>query len=437
MFKSVRSVSGMASRASKISQPARQQQKRFLNIHEYLSVDVMRKYGINAPNGAVAKSPEEAFEVAKRLGSDDLVIKAQVLAGGRGKGHFTNGYKGGVKTFSTPEEAKSLADKMIGHNLITKQTGAEGKPCNAVYICERKYARREYYFAILMDRQSAGPVLVASSEGGMDIETVAKENPDAIVKLPVDIKKGLAFDDAKALAKKIGISDVAQEDAANTFMNLYKLFTERDATQVEINPLSETNDHQILCMDAKLNFDDNAEFRQKDVFELRDFTQEDAREIAAAKYNLNYIGLDGSIGCLVNGAGLAMATMDIIQLHGGKPANFLDVGGGATPDAVKAAFEIITSDPHVSSAFVNIFGGIMRCDVIAEGIIAAAKELDLSIPLVVRLKGTKVDEAKKLIADSGLRIFAVDDLDTAAQKAVNFSSIVTMARKADIDVKFA
>ncbi|SAM09633.1 hypothetical protein [Absidia glauca] len=438
MFKSVRSVSGMASRASKIArQPAQQQQKRFLNIHEYLSVDVMRKYGINAPKGSVAKSPEEAFEVAKRLGSDDLVIKAQVLAGGRGKGHFTNGYQGGVKTFSTPEEAKALADKMIGHNLITKQTGAEGKPCNAVYICERKYARREYYFAILMDRQSAGPVLVASSEGGMDIETVAKENPDAIVKLPVDIKKGLAFEDAKDLAKKIGISNVAQEDAAHTFMNLYKLFTERDATQVEINPLSETNDHQILCMDAKLNFDDNAEFRQKDVFELRDFTQEDAREIAAAKYNLNYIGLDGSIGCLVNGAGLAMATMDIIQLHGGKPANFLDVGGGATPEAVKAAFEIITSDPHVSSAFVNIFGGIMRCDVIAEGIIAAAKELDLNIPLVVRLKGTKVDEAKKLIADSGLRIFAVDDLDTAASKAVNFSSIVTKARKADIKVSFS
>ncbi|SAL96193.1 hypothetical protein [Absidia glauca] len=421
MYKSFRSVSGMAARASKLArQPIQQQQqKRFLNIHEYLSVDVMRKYGINAPKGAVAKSPEEAFEVAKRLG------------------HFSNGYKGGVKTFSTPEEAQYLAEKMIGHNLITKQTGAEGKPCNAVYICERKYARREYYFAILMDRQSAGPVLVASSEGGMDIETVAKENPDAIVKLPVDIKKGLAFEDAKELAKKIGISNVAQEDAAHTFMNLYKLFTERDATQVEINPLSETNDHQVLCMDAKLNFDDNAEFRQKEVFELRDFTQEDAREIAAAKYNLNYIGLDGSIGCLVNGAGLAMATMDIIQLHGGKPANFLDVGGGATPEAVKAAFEIITSDPHVSSAFVNIFGGIMRCDVIAEGIIAAAKELDLNIPLVVRLKGTKVDEAKKLIAESGLRIFAVDDLDTAASKAVNFSSIVTDARKAGIKVQFS
>ncbi|CAO3613461.1 unnamed protein product [Cunninghamella blakesleeana] len=436
MYKSIRSVASMATRASKIAQPSLHQQKRFLNIHEYLSVDVMRKYGINAPKGQVAKTPEEAYEVAKKLGSDDLVIKAQVLAGGRGKGHFDNGYKGGVKLFSTPEEGKELASKMIGHRLITKQTGAEGKPCNAVYICERKYARNEYYFAILMDRQAAGPVIVASSQGGMDIETVAKENPEAIVKLPIDIKKGLSHKDAKALAKEIGISSVAQDDAAETFLNLYKLFTEKDATQVEINPLSETNDHQILCMDAKLNFDDNADFRQGDVFELRDFTQEDAREIAAAKYHLNYIGLDGSIGCLVNGAGLAMATMDIIQLHGGKPANFLDVGGGATPEAVKAAFEIITSDPHVTSAFVNIFGGIMRCDVIAEGIIAAAKDLDIKIPLVVRLKGTKVDEAKKLIADSGLRIFAVDDLDIAAKKAVNFSNILTMARNADIDVKF-
>ncbi|CAO3643289.1 unnamed protein product [Cunninghamella echinulata] len=437
MYKSLRSVASMATRASKIAQPSlQQQQKRFLNIHEYLSIDMMRKYGINAPKGQVAKTPEEAYEVAKKLGTDDLVIKAQVLAGGRGKGHFDNGYKGGVKLFSTPEEAKALASKMLGHRLITKQTGAEGKPCDAVFICERKYARNEYYFAILMDRQAAGPVIVASSEGGMDIETVAKENPDAIVKLPIDINKGLSHEDAKALAKKIGISDVAQDDAADTFMNLYKLFTERDATQVEINPLSETSDHQILCMDAKLNFDDNADFRQKDVFELRDFSQEDSREIAAAKYHLNYIGLDGSIGCLVNGAGLAMATMDIIQLHGGKPANFLDVGGGATPEAVKAAFEIITSDPHVTSAFVNIFGGIMRCDVIAEGIIAAAKDLDIKIPLVVRLKGTKVDEAKKLIADSGLRIFAVDDLDTAAKKAVNFSNILTMARGADIDIKF-
>ncbi|ORX60239.1 succinate-CoA ligase [Hesseltinella vesiculosa] len=435
MFKSLRTASTLSNRVAMV---ARQnvQQKRFLNIHEYMSVDVMRKFGVNAPRGHVAKTPEEAFDVAKRLGTNELVIKAQVLAGGRGKGHFDNGYQGGVHLIDSPEKAKELASKMLGHNLITKQTGAEGKPCNAVYICERKYADNEYYFAILMDRQSAGPVIVASSQGGMDIEAVAKENPQAIVKLPVDFKKGLTHDQALDLAKKVGFSDAAQEDAAKTFMNLYKLFDEKDATQVEINPLTETREHEVLAMDAKLNFDDNAEFRQKDVFELRDFSQEDAREISAAKYNLNYIGLDGSIGCLVNGAGLAMATMDIIQLHGGKPANFLDVGGGATPEAVKAAFEIITSDPHVTSAFVNIFGGIMRCDVIAEGIIAAAKDLDLKIPLVVRLKGTKVNEAKKLIADSGLRITAIDDLDIAAKKAVGYANILTTARDAGIKIKF-
>ncbi|ORY94159.1 hypothetical protein BCR43DRAFT_495970 [Syncephalastrum racemosum] len=437
MFKSLRSASALATRASMAARaPAQQQQKRFLNIHEYMSVDLLRKYGINAPKGQVAKTPEEAFEIAKRLGSDDLVIKAQVLAGGRGKGTFDNGFKGGVKTFSTPEEAKSLAEKMLGHKLVTKQTGAAGKPCNAVYICERKYARNEYYFAILMDRKSAGPVVVCSSEGGVDIESVAKENPDAIVKMPVDINVGLTKDQALELAKRVGFSPVSVDKAAETFLNLYKLFMEKDATQVEINPLSESSDHQVLCMDAKLNFDDNADFRQKDVFELRDFSQEDSRETAAAKYNLNYIGLEGQIGCLVNGAGLAMATMDIIQLHGGKPANFLDVGGGATPETVKAAFEIITSDPHVTSAFVNIFGGIMRCDIIAQGIIAAAKDLEMKIPLVVRLQGTKVEEAKKLIAESNLRIFAVDDLDLAAKKVVKFSDLVKTAREADIGITF-
>ncbi|KAI8883687.1 succinate-CoA ligase [Backusella circina FSU 941] len=438
MFNSLRTASSLAQRASLVARkPIQQQQKRFLNIHEYLSVKLLREYGINAPKGEVAKTPEEAYEIAKSLGSDDLVIKAQVLAGGRGKGTFDNGYKGGVKTFSTPEEAKELASKMLGHNLVTKQTGAEGKPCNAVYVCERKYARNEYYFAILLDRKSAGPVIVASAQGGVDIETVAAQSPEAIITVPVDTKVGFTQDMALDLAKKLGFTPKGQQQAAETFQGLFKLFNEKDATQVEINPLSESSDNQVLCMDAKLNFDDNADFKQKDVFALRDFTQEDSREIAAAKFNLNYIGLDGNIGCLVNGAGLAMATMDIIQLHGGKPANFLDVGGSATPEAVKAAFEIITSDPTVSSAFVNIFGGIMRCDVIAEGIIAAAQDLDLKIPLIVRLRGTKVDEAKKLIKESGLRIFAEDELDTAAQKAVKFSNIVKLAREANVDVKFA
>ncbi|KAI8993700.1 hypothetical protein BDB01DRAFT_716520 [Pilobolus umbonatus] len=438
MLRSLSAITSVAQRASMVARkPIQQQQKRFLNIHEYLSVKMLREYGINAPKGDVATTPEEAYQIAKNLGSDDLVIKAQVLAGGRGKGTFDNGFKGGVKTFSTPEEAKELASNMLGHNLVTKQTGAEGKPCNAVYICERKYARNEYYFAILLDRKSAGPVIVASRQGGVDIETVAAQDPDAIITLPVDPKLGLQKDAALKLAKELGFTPKGQDEAAGIFLNLYKLFTEKDATQVEINPLSESNDHQVLCMDAKLNFDDNAAFKQKDVFALRDFTQEDPREIAAAKYELNYIGLDGNIGCLVNGAGLAMATMDIIQLHGGKPANFLDVGGSATPEAVKAAFEIITSDPKVSSAFVNIFGGIMRCDIIAEGIIAAARDLDLKIPLIVRLRGTKVEEAKKLIAESGLRIFAENELDSAAQKAVQFSNIVSIAREANIDIKFA
>ncbi|KAI9019517.1 hypothetical protein CLU79DRAFT_757625 [Phycomyces nitens] len=436
MFRSLRSISAQATRSSMAVRQSQQQQKRFLNIHEYLSVDVLRKYGINAPRGQVAKSPQEAFEIAKRLGSDDLVIKAQVLAGGRGKGTFDNGFKGGVKTFSSPSEGQELASKMLGHHLVTKQTGAAGKICNAVYICERKYARREYYFAILMDRKTAGPVIVCSSEGGVDIETVAATNPDAIITLPVDINVGLSKEQATELAQKVGFTPAGVDAAADTFVKLYNLFIDTDATQVEINPLSEANDHQVLCMDAKLNFDDNAEFRQKEIFDKRDFSQEDPREIQAAKYNLNYIGLDGSIGCLVNGAGLAMATMDIIQLHGGKPANFLDVGGSATPEAVKAAFEIITSDPNVTSAFVNIFGGIMRCDIIAEGIIAAAKDLDLKIPLIVRLQGTKVDEAKKLIAESQLRIFAVDELDAAAKKAVGLSNIVSLAREAKVDVSF-
>ncbi|KAG2179685.1 hypothetical protein INT44_006533 [Umbelopsis vinacea] len=435
MFKSLRSTTALASKVASTTRSAQHQQKRFLAIHEYLSVDMLRSYGINTPKGSVAKSGQEAYEIAQKLGTDDLVVKAQVLAGGRGKGTFDNGFKGGVKLVYSPEEAKQMAEKMIGHKLITKQTGAAGKPCNSVFVVERKYARREYYFAILMDRKSAGPVLVASSQGGVDIEGVAAENPDAIITMPVDIKTGLSHDQALDLAKKVGFSSTGVEQAADTFMKLYKLFIEKDATQVEINPMSETSDHQVLCMDAKLNFDDNADFRQKEAFALRDTTQEDSREIAAAKHNLNYIGLDGTIGCLVNGAGLAMATMDIIQLNGGSPANFLDVGGGATPEAVKAAFEIITADPSVSSAFVNIFGGIMRCDVIAEGIIAAAKELDLNIPVVVRLQGTKVNEAKKLIADSGLRIFSVDELGQAASKAVQLSKIVKLAREADVNVK--
>jgi len=413
-----------------------QQNKRALSIHEHLSMGLLKSYGVHTPKGEVAKTSKEALEVAQSLGIDDMVIKAQVLAGGRGKGKFTSGLKGGVRTIYSPLEAKMFAEKMLGYNLITKQTGANGKICNSVYIVERKYVRKEYYFAILMDRKSKGPMIIASSQGGVDIEGVAAENPDAIVKLPISIHEGLQQEQALDLAKKIGFSPKCVEDAANTFMKLYRLFIEKDASMVEINPMAESADNEVICMDAKLNFDENADFRQPEVFSLRDLTQEDAREVRAAEYKLNYIGLDGSIGCLVNGAGLAMSTMDIIKLHGGEPANFLDVGGGATAEQVTEAFKIISSDPRVSSILVNIFGGIMRCDIIAQGIIKAVDDLGLSIPLVVRLQGTEVDAAKKLIADSGLRIFSCDDLDQAAQKSVQLSQIVDMARNANVNVSF-
>ncbi|KAF9142610.1 Succinate--CoA ligase [ADP-forming] subunit beta, mitochondrial [Mortierella sp. GBA39] len=434
MFCSIRSASALAKAMPRMNPAA--QQKRFLSIHEYMSMDLLQKQGIKTPRGGVAKSGAEAFKIAETLGTEDMVIKAQVLAGGRGKGTFDSGLKGGVRTIFSPTEAKMFADQMLGHKLVTKQTGAAGKICNAVYICERKYVRREYYFAVLMDRKSQGPVMVASSQGGVDIESVAAENPEAILQLPIDINKGVDRAAVRDLAERMGFTPKCVDQATDTMINLYDLFMQKDATMVEINPMAESADHEVICMDAKINFDDNAEFRQHEVHALRDVTQEDPREVAAAKYNLNYIGLDGSIGCLVNGAGLAMSTMDIIKLHGGEPANFLDVGGGATADQVTEAFKIISSDPRVTTIFTNIFGGIMSCRVIAQGIIAAASTLQLQIPLVVRLQGTEVDEAKKLIAESGLRIITSDDLDDAASKSVKLSKMVNMAREAKINVSF-
>ena len=411
-------------------------QVRNLSIHEYLSMDLLKQHGIDTPRGRVAKTAKEAEEVAKELNTEDLVIKAQVLAGGRGKGTFTNGLKGGVRTIFSPSEASMYAGQMLGQKLITKQTGEQGRICNAVYIVERLYARREYYFAILMDRGFQGPCLVASSQGGVDIESVAASNPEAIITSPVDLKTGLQMDQARDVAQKMGFTPGCIDAAAKNMINLYKLFMDKDCSLVEINPMAEDAHGKVICMDAKINFDDNAEFRQKEAFALRDVTQEDEREVAASKFNLNYIGLDGSIGCLVNGAGLAMATMDIIKLHGGEPANFLDVGGGATAAQVTEAFKIISADSKVSAILVNIFGGIMRCDVIAQGIIAAASQLDLRIPLVVRLQGTEVEAARKLIDESGMRIISEDDLDAAAKKATQLSNIVKMARKAAVDVKF-
>ncbi|KAK5125624.1 Succinate--CoA ligase [ADP-forming] subunit beta, mitochondrial [Meristemomyces frigidus] len=421
---------------SPIRPQAFQQQRRNLSIHEYRSAQLLDSYGIGVPKGSVAYNAKEAEEVAKGIAGDDMVIKAQVLAGGRGKGHFDNGFKGGVRIVYSPREASILADQMIGHKLITKQTGERGRICNSVYIVERKFARREFYLAVLMDRASQGPVIVASSQGGMDIEAVAKENPDAIITTPVDIHTGVTDDMAVKIAQQLGFSEQCIPQAKDTIQKLYQIFMEKDATQIEINPLSETSDHQVLCMDAKLTFDDNADFRQKDIFAWRDTSQEDPDEVQAAASGLNFIKLDGDIGCLVNGAGLAMATMDIIKLNGGQPANFLDVGGGATPEAIKQAFDLITSDPKVTAIFVNIFGGIVRCDAIAKGLISVVQEMNLRTPVIARLQGTNMEAAAQLLSESGLKIFAIDDLQTAAEKSVQFSKVVKMARDIDVGVEF-
>ncbi|KAL7409990.1 succinyl-CoA synthetase beta chain SSC-beta [Mrakia frigida] len=398
--------------------------KRSLSIHEYQSVKLLNSYGIATPKSVAATTPEEAEQVAKSFGDkqNSLVIKAQVLAGGRGKGHFSSGFQGGVHMVDSPAQAKEYAAKMLNEYLITKQTGAAGRLCKAVMLAERTPPVKEYYVAVLCDRTSQSPVLVASAQGGMNIEEVAHSDPSAIITTPISYANGLSDKDAYDVAVKIGIeSEASRKQAAEVFQNLYKIFKEKDATQIEINPLGELADGTILCMDAKFGFDDNAEFRQKDIFALRDLSQEDQGEVDAAKYGLNFIKLDGNIGCLVNGAGLAMATMDVLKLNGGDPANFLDVGGGATAEAVKKAFEIVLSEPKVKSIFVNIFGGIMRCDVIAEGIIKAAKELELTIPLIVRLQGTKAEEAKEMIKQSGLKIYPYDGLDEAAAKAVEMA----------------
>ncbi|KIJ45755.1 hypothetical protein M422DRAFT_29825 [Sphaerobolus stellatus SS14] len=393
-------------------------QRRFLSIHEYQSMELLNSYGVATPKSIAAHTPEEAFQVAQNFGTKDLVIKAQVLAGGRGKGKFDTGLQGGVHLINSPEQAKEYAAQMIGSKLITKQTGAVGKICNAVMLAECRTPSHEYYAAILNDRATQGPVLVTSRQGGMNIEEVAASDPSAIITTPIHFRDGLSNEQALEVANKLGFEDKNKEAAAKTFQDLYKIFKDKDATQIEINPLAETKDGAVLCMDAKFGFDDNAAFRQQDIFALRDVSQEAASEVEADKYGLNFIKLDGDIGCLVNGAGLAMATMDVLKLKGGDPANFLDVGGGATPETVKKAFQILLSDKGVKAIFVNIFGGIMRCDYIAEGVIKATKELGLTIPLVVRLQGTKEPEAKKLIQESGLKIFAFDGLDEAAAKAV-------------------
>ncbi|KAG5312009.1 SUCB1 ligase, partial [Acromyrmex insinuator] len=396
----------LACNTSLIKQPARN-----LNVHEHISYSLLNEAGVPTPKFGVAKTPDEAAKLAADLKTKDIVLKAQVLAGGRGKGHFKGTSVSGVKMCETPEEAKSLAGQMLGKLLITKQTGEGGRICNAVMVTQRMFPRKEYYLAVMMERAFGGPVIIASSQGGVNIEEVAATNPSAIMYEPIDINKGITKEQAERIVVKLGLDNI-------------------------LNPLAEDINGNYFALDCKCRFDDNAEFRQKALFNLRDWTQEDPKEVEAAKFDLNYIALDGNIGCMVNGAGLAMATMDIIKLHGGEPANFLDVGGGASTSAVKEAFKIITSDSRVHALLVNIFGGIMRCDVIAEGIIAATKELSLKIPVVVRLQGTNVDEAKALIANAGLKIVPIDDLDEAARVAVKLSTIVKLAQSENLSVNF-
>jgi len=389
-----------------------------MNIHEYQAKELFEKFGVPTPRGAVAGTAEEAAAVAKELGTDKLVVKAQVHAGGRGKGTFKNGFQGGVHLAATAEEAAEIAGKMVGQTLVTHQTGEEGRLVRKIMVAEAVDIEKEYYLSIVMDRDSGGPVIVASTEGGVDIEGVAEETPEKIMHEAVHPLLGLQGYQVRKIASRLGLGGAQGKAFGKLLGALYKLFTSCDCSMVEINPLVTTPDGQVLALDAKFGFDDNALYRHPDIEALRDPEEEDPREVAAAEFDLNYIGLDGNIACLVNGAGLAMATMDIIKHCGGEPANFLDVGGGATQEQVQNAFKIILSDPNVKGILVNIFGGIMDCDVIAKGIVAASKEVDLKLPLVVRLEGNNVAAGKKTLAESGVDLIAADDLADAAEKAV-------------------
>jgi succinyl-CoA synthetase beta subunit len=389
-----------------------------MNIHEYQAKELLEKFGVATTRGKVASTPDEAEKVARELGSKDLVVKAQVHAGGRGKGTFKNGFKGGVHVVKSPNEAREVAAKMLGQTLVTHQTGPAGRVVNKVLIAESAEIAREIYFAIIRDRPSAAPLIVASTEGGVDIEGVAAKSPEKIIREPVDLLAGLQPFQTRKLAKQLGFEHSQTKGATRLFDALYRTFVGCDCSMVEINPLVVTRKGEVLALDAKLDFDDNALYRHPEIEAMRDTAEEDPREVEASKHELNYIGLDGNIACLVNGAGLAMATMDIIKFYGGNPANFLDVGGSATEEQVTEAFKILVADKNVKAILVNIFGGIMKVDVIAQGIISAAKTVHLSVPVVVRLEGTNVEKGKKLLKESGVELITADDLTDAAQKAV-------------------
>jgi len=394
-----------------------------MNIHEYQAKQLFADAGVAVPMGTVAQSVEDFDQALATLPSGNaIVVKAQIHAGGRGKGTFKDGFQGGVHVVSSPEDAKAKAEAMLGNVLVTKQTGEAGKEVSTVYFNDATDIDQEYYLAILMDRATSKPVIIASTEGGMDIEEVAENTPEKILKVLIDPALGIRPYQARQVAFGLELKGDSFKQCVKLVTKLYAFFWEKDCSQVEVNPLVTTPTGDVLALDAKVNFDSNALYRHPDVVELRDLSEEDPKEVEASKFDLNYIALDGSVACMVNGAGLAMATMDIIKHYGGSPANFLDVGGGATEEQVENAFRILVADDAVKAILVNIFGGIMKCDVIATGIVNAARNLELNVPLVVRLEGTNVEEGKKILADSGLALEPADSLAEAAEKVVQLAA---------------
>jgi succinyl-CoA synthetase beta subunit len=389
-----------------------------MNIHEYQAKALFEKFGVAVPKGTTATNPEAFVTALAALPEGPTMVKSQIHAGGRGKGTFTNGFKGGVKFCKTKADALAMAGNMLGHTLVTAQTGPAGRKVQTIYFTVASDIKKEYYLAILLDRATSRPVIVASTEGGMDIETVAHDTPEKLFKVLIDPAYGIADFQIRDLITKLGLAGAEAKNAAKLIRNLYTMFWETDAAMVEVNPLITTPTGDVLALDAKVSFDSNALYRHPEIVALRDLNEEDPKEIEASKYSLSYIALDGNIACLVNGAGLAMSTMDIIQHFGGTPANFLDVGGGASKDQVIAAFKIILGDPNVKGILVNIFGGIMDCNVIATGIVEAVKEVGLKLPLVVRLEGNNVVAGKATLAASGLALVAGDTMADAAQKIV-------------------
>ena len=391
-----------------------------MNIHEYQGKELLKKYGVAVLDGGVAFTPDEAVAAAEKLGGPIYVVKSQIHAGGRGAGHFVNDPQretgGGVRVVKSVDDVRKAAEFMLGNTLMTKQTGPDGKEVKRLYVEDGCDIARELYLSFLVDRATSRVTIVASTEGGMDIETVAEETPEKIMQVDIDPATGIQGHHCRSIAFGLGLEGAQIKSATKFLMAMYKAFTELDCAMVEVNPLVVTGAGDMVALDAKVGFDDNAMFRHKDLEALRDEDEEDASELEAAQWDLNYVKLDGEIGCMVNGAGLAMATMDIIKLYGSEPANFLDVGGGATEERVTAAFKIILSDPNVKGILVNIFGGIMKCDIIASGVVAAARETSLSVPLVVRLEGTNVEKGKEIMASSGLTIIPADNLADAADK---------------------